>query len=212
MNRSSESRAQTRPGRRIASVVLLLCVTSCWAGDPPAPWNQSDIVRDLTAELRQYEHLDGALTQAEVLAWRRPVSESKPVEFPPSAPVPAPVQRTRSDSVLLWARTGSGADSRWILIQAYRNPAQQNRWRRTVINRELRSPPPPLWPGETPDGTWHGLQRFDHAPTSEEVCGFARVEFLGMRWTREWRTVEGRIRESTWRRVTGAAPACRFGG
>lgn len=208
MNRFCESPDQARPQPRIASVVLLLLVTSCGATDPPVPWNQSDIVRDLTADLRRYERLEGDLTGAEVLAWRRQVSESKPVEFPPSAPVPAPVQRARSDSVLLWARIGS-ADSTWILVQAYRD--QENRWRRVVINRELRDPPPPLWPGETPDGTWHGIQRFTHPPASDEVCRFAAVAFLAP-LGREWRTVAGSLQTITWTRLTGSPPTCKIVG
>jgi len=199
-----------RPERRIVSVVLLLVVTSCRAPDTPVPWNQSDIVRDLTAELRRYERLNGDFVQMEVLAWRRQVSEPKPVEFPPSAPVAAPVQRSRSDSVLLWARIGTAADSTWMLIQAYRAPDQENRWSRALINRERSNLSSPLWPGETPDGSWPGIQKFSRAPTSEEVCEFARVAFLRARWTRELRTVDGRIRENTWRRVTGSAPACQL--
>ena len=209
MNRFSKSPAPTRPGRPIALVVLLLLVTSCRAGDPPVPWNQSDIVRDLTAELRRYERLEGDLTQVEVLAWRTQIRESKLAEFPPSASVPAPVQRTRSDSVLLCARVKTAANSTWMLIHAYRRPDQENRWRRALINRELRSPPPPLWPGETPDGTWHGIQRFSHAPTSDEICHFAEVAFLNS-MAPEWRTVSGALQTATWIRTTGAKPRCEL--
>ena len=194
---------------RIARFSLVLLVASCGATDPHVPWDKADIVREVTSDLRRFEHLTSDFTEVEVLAWRTQVAESKPIEFPPTAPVAAPVERTRSDSVLLWARIASKADSTWMVIQAYRASYQENRWRRVVSNRELRYPPPPLWPGETPDGTWHGFQRFNRAPASDEICRFAEVAFL--RPVRDdWRTVSGALQTTTWSRVTGARPACEI--
>src|SRR5262245_32676359 len=55
---------------RIARLSLLVLITSCGAGDSRVPWDKADIVRDVTSDLRRFEHLTSDFTEVEVLAWR----------------------------------------------------------------------------------------------------------------------------------------------
>jgi hypothetical protein len=206
------------PGRavwkRAALGAPLLLVMSCRAADPPIPWNKAGIVRDVTADLRTFEHLNVDFAQVEVLAWRQQQSEFSPnrFPFPRSAPVGAPVTKIHGDGVLLWARQGMSDESGWALIQAYRAPYRDDQsWHRAIINRDLSNPSTtPLWPGETPDRTWPGIQRLDHPPTSREICEFADVDFLRARVITDWQTVAAAMQTATWIRVAGAKPECEI--
>jgi hypothetical protein len=81
-----------------------------------------------------------------------------------------------------------------------------------MIFTYFKAPPPPLRPGETADGTWHGFNRYAKPPTSKEICEFASVSFLALGpEIREdhWRIEKaGGVRLQSWRRVTGEEPAC----
>jgi hypothetical protein len=155
------------------------------------------MVHDLTSDLRRFEHLTTDFDHVEVLAWR----------------LDARGNSDRVASALLWARTGpANATTGWALVQGYGRPDDTNTWHRTLFNRELRSPLTHPRPGETPDGTWHGYQRYDHAPTSTEICEFAAVDFLGGDPQGSFRRVSGEVRKAAWFRVAGEQPRCGFGG
>ena len=215
----TRQRILSRAGRtnfwtRNALIAALLLVTSCRTGDQPVPWDKTEIVRDLTAELRRFEHVTADLADVEVLAWRRmeQKSNANPFPFPPNAPVAMPVERVHLDKVLLWARTDAADRFSWLLIHGYRAPdAEDHSWHRGVIFRDLIQPSStPLWPGETPDRTWHGIQRLDHTPTSQEICAFADVDFLRARVIADWHTVSTAIQIGTWIPVAGTKPECEI--
>ena len=99
------------------------------------------MVRDLTSELQRFEGLATKFDQFEVLAWR----------------VDARGQGERVVEIaLVWGRTGPvDAPTGWALVQGYRHPEAGGTWRRSLYNRELRSPLTHPRPGEDADGTWH---------------------------------------------------------
>ena len=167
------------------------------------------MVRELTAELRRFERVTSEARDVEVLAWRvteRVDERARPPGLPPVA------RRERSEGALVWGRfEAKDGVSEWLLIDAYRHDREA--WRRSVINTEFMAPPPPLRPGETADGTWHGFNRYAKPPTSKEICEFASVSFLAV--SPEIRKVAsdigkraGGVRLQSWRRVTGEEPAC----
>ena len=176
--------------------------------DPDAPWDRDDMIGEASAELRRFERivLDGST--AEVLAWRT-IETSQILAAPPG--LPAVVLRRRSDGALLWARgelrTGAAG---WLLVEVFRHKREQ--WRRSLINREYSAPPASLRPGETADGTWHGVAEYAHPPTSREICDFAKVSFLAPNpalHDTTWHVKSGGgLRRQAWRWVAGDEPAC----
>ena len=197
-----------REAMRIGFTGILMFAGSCREQNPPLGWDTTAIARDVNADLRKFEHLTSDLSNVKVLAWRR---DGRPntLRFPPSAPIGPPTLSDKVDVVLLWGRLVPADDGLgWTLLQAFRNPADEgSTWRRSVFFRDWKVPPRELRPGETSDGTWHAFQRYAHAPTSDEICGFANVYFLPAP-PFDWVTLDVGIRKSTWRRVAGDAPRC----
>lgn len=179
----------------LAATGLVLClVVACGRTDPPVPWDMAQMVRELTSDFRRYERLTSDFDQTEVLAWR-------------TCTAGAEFFLGRGDTALLWGRTRTSVGaSTWVLAQGYRLRSNDEPWRRCLFNRNLIAPLTHLRPGEDADGTWHGIQRYDHPPTSGEVCEFAEVDFLA--GSNECRTVSAAIRRNAWHRVAGADPQC----
>jgi hypothetical protein len=188
--------------------VALLCA-ACSAGDVRVPWDATEMMRELTAELRQFERVTSEPRDVEVLAWR--VIER--VNERATAPgLPAIAIRRRSETALVWGRfEAKDGASEWLLIEGFRHDGEV--WVRSMIFTELKAPARPLRPGETADGTWHGFNRYAKPPTSTGICEFASVSFLAAwREIRDdlWRLEKraGDVRLESWRRVTGEEPAC----
>ncbi len=196
-----------------SGLLIVLALSACAAGDPPVPWDTGEMTRELMIDLRRFEHITSDPREVEVLAWGTTV-QVKGHATPPGLP---PVARTgRLDAALLWGRFETKAGtSEWLVIQASRG---DEGWVRQFINTEYMSPPRRLRPGERPDGTWPGFNRYTKPPTSKEVCDFASVSYLAVSppiatpknprgdWSVEKRA--GAVRAHTWRRVTGDEPAC----
>jgi hypothetical protein len=155
------------------------------------------MVRELTAELREFEGLAADFAHSEVLAWR---------------------VDARADNggvvqiVLLWGRTGpAGAPTGWALVQGFRHREEGSSWRRSLFITYLKRPLIHLRPGETADGTWHAYTHFDHPPTGREICDFAAVHFFDSDTDRGgYRRVSGQVRNRAWQRVAGERPSCAF--
>ena len=188
--------------------LVLFLSAACRVADPNPPWERDGMIRETSAELRRFERIGLDGSTVEVLAWRT-IERSQIVASPPG--LPAVVIRRRSDAALLWARgelrTGAAG---WLLAEVFRHNGE--RWSRAMIFREYRAPPTSLRPGETADGTWHGVAEYTHPPTSREICAFARVSFLAA--SPELHdgaySVEsaGGLRQRAWRRIARDEPAC----
>ena len=177
----------------IVTVAAASLVAACRATDGPIPWDTSQMIRELTDNLRQFERLN--FTGTEVLGWR----------------IDARDNRFRVEIALLWGRTQAGsAQPAWGLVEGFRHPDDENRWQRSLFYRELKAPLTRLRPGESSDGTWHAFQRYDHAPTAQEICEFAGVEFLGASSDVRTRRLVQRLRQDAWMKVTGGKPPCDF--
>jgi hypothetical protein len=181
---------------------------ACAVTDADMPWDGEDMISEVSTELRRFERIGLDRSNAEVLAWRT-IERSETLAAPRG--LPAVLLRRRSDRALLWARgelrTGAAG---WLLVDAFRHDREQ--WRRSLINRQYSAPPTSLRPGETADGTWHGVAEYGHAPTSREICEFANVSFLATSpepHDGEWRVKStGGLRQQAWRRVARDEPAC----
>lgn len=179
--------------QRSAIAAIALILVSCSASEAPPPWDTDQMVRQLTAELRQFEREASDFEELEVLAWRIDARGKERVEI-----------------ALLWGRGHSLGKPRWALVQGYRHPGSDERWRRSLFNRELVVPLTQPRPGENTDGTWRAYERYDHAPTSREICEFASVSFLEDDQVGGFRRVSGTFRNRAWRRVAGEQPRCGF--
>ena len=192
----------------LVALAALLCA-ACRAENARVPWDTTEMVRQLTAELRRFEGLTSEARDVEVLAWRAIQRVNERATAPGLPPVAI---RRRSESALLWGRfEAKDGASEWLLIDAFRG--DRDVWRRSLIFTEFKAPPPPLRPGETADGTWHGFNRYPKPPTSKEICEFASVSFLAVgpeihadAWRIEKRA--GGVHVRSWRHVTGEEPAC----
>lgn len=152
------------------------------------------MVRELTTELRR-EGLASEFTDVELLAWRLDTRGN----------------RDRREVALIWGRTGAARTaSRWVLVQGFRHPNDDDTWHRSLYFRDRGSPLTQLRPGETPDGTWHAFQHYDHAPTVREICDFGAVDFFNADNIDGYRRVEGEFRKGAWLRVADEAPRCGF--
>jgi hypothetical protein len=177
----------------VAAVIVSL--TACGPSDPSPPWDTDRMARDLTSDLRRFEGLATDFDRFELLAWRVDAREGDGV-----------VQ-----IALLWGRTGpADAPTGWALVQGYRRPEAGETWRRSLYNRELRSPLTHPRPGEDADGTWHAYHRYGHPPTVREICDFAAVDFFKTENRGEYRRVSSEVRKGAWLRVAGE-PSCGFG-
>jgi hypothetical protein len=160
------------------------------------------MAREIADDLRRFERVDAAFRQVEALGWRTITIEQR-------QPTPLPPIRHRSLEALVWVgvESASGIPG-WIVVDAWRGA--DGPWRRAVINREYKAPVPPPRPGEDASGTWHGFKRYDTAPSSQQVCDFARVHFLNpVDFDPESHVVvTTELRRNTWRRLTGGEPAC----
>jgi hypothetical protein len=189
-------------------VFLGLPCAACGTADPPVPWDSTEMIQQISADLRRVERLTPAPRDLDVLAWRvveRVYEDPMPRRLPPVH------SRRRSEAALLWGRLEAkdGAPE-WVLIEAFRNDGEP--WRRAMIFTELRAPRLALRPGETADGVWHGFNRYAKPPTSNEVCTFASISFLAappeLRDSGLRVETSGGIRIRTWRRVIHEEPAC----
>ncbi|RPH53352.1 MAG: hypothetical protein EHM89_20215 [Acidobacteria bacterium] len=194
------------------ALLWLLALTSCAPADPAPPWDSDEMARQLTSELRLSEGLRSEFTAYVLLAWRidtRPGLPSLPRIPLPDGSGFVPTKEDRVEIALLWGRTGpESAPTGWALVQGYRHPGTETRWRRTIINRELRTPLTRLRPGEDADGTWHGYQRYDRPPSSRDACDFAAVDFFV--GDPSWQRISGGFCRPGWIRAVGEGPACRF--
>jgi hypothetical protein len=188
--------------------LVLLLSAACTAADPSPPWEHNDMVREVSADLLRFEGIGLDVSTVEVLAWRT-IERSQVLASPPR--LPAVVIRRRSDAALLWARgelrTGAAG---WLLAEVFRPDGEQ--WSRALMFREYQKPPPSLRPGETADGTWHGVAEYTHPPTSREICEFASVSFLAtgpeLRSGAYNVKTTGALRRRAWRRIARDEPAC----
>jgi hypothetical protein len=156
------------------------------------------MARQITEDLQRFEGLVGEFERVELLAWRH---EERP------AP-PVPMRRDFVDIALIWGRTAA-LPRRWALVQAFNDSRGGDlQWQRSLIWRELRRPLTHLRPGETADGTWHAHARYDHPPSSREICEFASVSFLDDSGRGGFETMSGGFSLSTWLSVAGDEPAC----
>jgi hypothetical protein len=180
------------------SLVAALAACSFW--DARVPWDTKQMAREIAADLRRFEHLDAEFRQVEVLGWHT-------VDSPPKQPAPPGILWRRSYEALVWVRVESGSGlPGWVVVDAW--GGANDPWQRAIINTYYIAPPPPLRPGEDTSGTWHGFNRYAAPPTSEQVCEFARVAFLNPTYRDRDSHVVTRLRRRTWRRLTGAEPAC----
>jgi len=191
----------------VVTLLALFCA-ACSTRDTRVPWDTTEMVREVTAELRRFERVTSEARDVEVLAWR---AIKRVHEFSAPPGLPPVTTGGRSDAALIWGRfEAKDGVQEWLLIDAFRN--DRDVWRRSMIFTYFRVPPPPLRPGETADGTWHGFNRYAKPPTSKEICAFATVSFLAAGpESREdyWRIEKtGGVRLQSWRRVTGEEPAC----
>ncbi len=189
-------------GRRIvAGLALCVAVTACSLDNPRVPFDTPQMACEIADDLRRFEHVDGAFQEVEVLGWRI-------VESLQQRPEPLQPLRYRTFEAPIWVRIENGADDPgWLVVDA--GAGTNGPWRRNIIYWEHRAPAPPPLPGEDASGTWHGFHRYAAPPTSEQVCDFARVAFLNQRYLGpDSRVVVAQLRRKTWRRLTGAEPAC----
>ena len=178
-----------------ATGVLLFFIGACAPSDPLVPWDTAPMVRELTSELRRHEELASTFDETEVLAWRRCTMGSA-------------FRVGRLDIAILWGRTATATGAvGWALVEGYRTGGSDEPWKLGRIYRELRAPPTRLGPGWDAEGTWHGFQRYDHPPTSHEICDFAEVSFLAAP-PNAYRTVSAGIRRNAWRRIARSEPQC----
>ena len=184
--------------RSTTAALAGLLVVSCAQMDPLPAWNTNQMMRELTAELRQFEGVTTEFVESEVLAWR----------------IQGRGDRERVEIALVWGRdaSASGGTRGWALAQGWRHPEIDAVWRRSLFNRTLSAALTHLRPGETADGTWHAYQRYDHAPTSREICDFAAVDFFNDEARAGYRRLAGSLRRGAWLRVAGEAPGCGFAG
>lgn len=103
---------------------------------------------------------------------------------------------------------------RWVVAQGFRAGRDQA-WDLAFRNREFRTPPVRLDPGEFPDGTWPAHMLYEAPPTAPQMCEFAAVEFLGRhddrpRTGQAARVWEGAFVRDAWVTVTGHPPPCDF--
>jgi hypothetical protein len=186
---------------RQAIIRFVLCVagsmvwlTSCRPVDPQVPWDREPMVRELVADLREFEGFTSGLAVHEVLAWRVDAHNGDRVEIS-----------------LVWGRTTDDlATARWVLIQGFRHPGGDNTWHRSLSNRYLISPLTHPRPGEDRDGTWHAFQIYEHAPTAREICDFAAVDIIASAERGAYRRVSEGVQRQAWQRVAGAEPECGF--
>jgi hypothetical protein len=179
----------------IITAAVASLVAACRANDRQVPWDTDQMIRELTADLRQFEGLASDFTETEVLGWRIDALDS----------------RFRVEIALLWGRTGAaGAPGGWALVQGFRHPDGEGRWQRSLFYRYLKAPLTRPRPGESPDGTWHAFQRYEHAPTAQEICEFANVEFLVADTNVRHRRLTARLPRDAWLKVAGAEPHCDF--
>ncbi len=193
------------------SITWIILTMSC-VRDPQVPWDTEQMARELTAELRRFQGLSADLEEHHVVAWRVDTLRAPP---PSSRPSPDDPRPERTQVGLLWGRTRADrTPARWLLVQGFQDADGTSRWQRAVTIRELKAPLVHPRPGEDRTGTWHGVQMYDHPPTSREICDFANVEFFGSlaEAAGNVRRVAGAVRRHAWRRVTGEEPACGFAG
>lgn len=181
---------------RIACAAFLVLATSeagaCVSSDPPVPWDTTQVVLELNSEL-QPRGPDFHLHQVEVLGYKTEKSN----------------QGGLVQIVLLWGRMGTDkSPARWALVQGFRHPSGDARWRLSVWFRNLKAPLTRLRPGEQTDGTWDAFHRYDRPPTAEEVCAFAAVDFLTPSTHDGWRRISGGWRAGAWARRVGDRPSC----
>ena len=180
------------------SVAVGLTFASCAPRDPAVPWDVSEMIRELTADLR---HQGVSIGDAEVLAWRTDEEEYT------VSPLLPPRWR-RVEVALMWGRGAHGGQP-WVLAQGYRHWQSDEPWRLSMILRELRRPPAHLRPGEAPDGSWRAFSRYPALPTSADICEFARVDFLNASQS-PWRPAARALQRNTWQRLAGEPPSCDF--
>jgi hypothetical protein len=169
---------------KLGALMALLCA-ACSAGDTRVPWDTTEMVLEVTAELRRFERVTSEARDVEVLAWRA-IETVNERATPPGLP-PVAIRR-RSEGALLWGRFEATGPPEWLLIDAFRD--DRDVWRRSMIFTYFKAPPPRLRPGQTADRTWHGFNRYAKSPTSRKICEFASVSFLA---------VGPEIREDHWR-------------
>jgi hypothetical protein len=189
---------------RRAAIVVWVCsaLSACASGDRELPWDTSQMTREIAQDLQRFERFEAEFRQVEVLAMR--MVESQRQQPPPLTPI-----SRRDYHAVVWARVESQPGvAAWILVEASRG--EDDPWRRVIINRDLRAPLTHPRPGKGPDGTWHGFARYATPPSTEDVCAFARVSFLGTTGRSDTHFVIGQLRRQAWRRATGADPVCRM--
>lgn len=181
--------------RAMIATSFVVLVTACTRSDPQPPWDSSQMLAELTSELRGSTIAASEFSQPELLAWR----------------VDARGNRDRVEIALLWGRLSrAGAPTGWALMQAFRHPDEDAIWHRSVRYRELMVPLPHPRPGEDSDGTWNAFQRYDHAPTTGEICDFAAVDFFNEEDRGGYHRVSGVLRARAWLRATSEQPRCGF--
>lgn len=198
------------PSLRSARWMTIVAVlrAACAVADRDLPWDRDTMIREAAADLRHFERIVVDASTVEVLAWRT-IERSEIRAAPPG--LPAVVVRPRSDAALMCARGQlRSGDAGWLLVEAFRHDREE--WKRSLIFSEYKIVPPSLRPGETADGTWHGVAEYAHPPTSIEVCQFATVNFLTTRPELQdgpWRlTIRGGLQQQAWRRIARDASAC----
>jgi hypothetical protein len=178
--------------RVFVSALVALPAVGCTADRPP--WRSDEILREVETELRRFDGVTGQFVEAEILMWQ---IEERIVE--------APARRFVVQEVLLWARhRPRGSTDRWALIHAYRHPADDNVWHRSVSYVETKNE------ALVPHARL-GYKQFDAPPSAADVCRFLRHVRVPQVLS-GFRRVAGGFPRHSWRRVIGQAPPCSYGG
>ncbi len=168
--------------------VLALAVAACREDRPP--WRPDEVLREVETELRRFDGVTGDFVEVHLLMWQ--IEEG-------------PTRGRLVEEALLWARNRlwDGTET-WALIHAYRDPASDNAWHRSVSY--IRTKNEALVPH-----TRLGYRRFKAPPSAADICGFLQhVRGLGV--PSDVRHVSGGFPVRTWRVLTGQKPPCGFTG
>ena len=109
------------------------------------------------------------------------------------------------EEVLLWTKSDHTKQKQnWALVHAFRHPADENVWHRSVSYIETKNEA--LVPH-----TRLGYRPFAKPPSASDICAFL-LHVRGLSLDSGFSHVAGDFPESTWRDLTGTSAPCSYSG